>query len=175
MDSSGFLEELVYDLIYPNQTRLRVEQLDAMDDESFASTITTTKSLSSMNSVGGEVEEHWDFTCESSICLYLNEVRAQLITEKAIKANHFPRRHDGLRHASVPNDIVHSYCQYCSYQIKSDFNTKQQEAYPYMKKNRRHTRRCLVCNVNLCPVCENEWHGIMMDDTAKLLGKLKSK
>lgn len=170
-----FLEELVYDFIYPHQSRMRVDQLDAMDDESFASDITTTKSMSSMTSAGGAVQEHWDFDCGSGILEYLNEVRATSITEKSITENYFPRRLDGLRHASVPNPTLHSYCQYCNYQFNHDFNAKQQENYLFMRKNRRNTRRCLVCNVNLCPVCENEWHGFMMTDTAKLLGKLKIK
>ena len=40
-----------------------------------------------------------------------------------------------------------------------------------MLKNREHVRRCLVCNVNLCQVCENEFHGVRMCETEKLLGK----
>ena len=28
-----------------------------------------------------------------------------------------------------------------------------------------------VCNVNLCPNCINEWHGVDMRDTNKLFGR----
>jgi hypothetical protein len=33
------------------------------------------------------------------------------------------------------------------------------------------TMRCLRCNVNLCPNCWNEWHGVDMRDTYRLLGR----
>ena len=33
-----------------------------------------------------------------------------------------------------------------------------------------HTQISRKCNVNLCFICENEFHGVQMSETAKLLG-----
>ena len=41
-----------------------------------------------------------------------------------------------------------------------------------MKQNRRSMRRCLVCNVNLCPVCENEFHGIDTSHAKQMFGRV---
>jgi hypothetical protein len=40
-----------------------------------------------------------------------------------------------------------------------------------MEQNRQFILSCLVCNVNLCPNCINEWHGVDMRDTNKLFGQ----
>ena len=39
------------------------------------------------------------------------------------------------------------------------------------KRNRANVRQCLVRNVILCPICEIEFHGVRMCESAKLLGK----
>ena len=41
----------------------------------------------------------------------------------------------------------------------------------WMVNNRESVRRCLVCNVNLCPNCELEFHGVNISNTRQLLGK----
>jgi hypothetical protein len=56
-------------------------------------------------------------------------------------------------------------------EYKYEFDDAQRREYGKMEKNREHVRRCLVCNVNLCFICENEFHGVQMCETAKLLGK----
>jgi hypothetical protein len=50
-------------------------------------------------------------------------------------------------------------------------NAKEQETWNHMEQNRQFILRCLVCNVNSCPNCINEWHGVDMRDTNKLFGR----
>ena len=92
-----------------------------------------------------------------------------IMTKKAMQMNDkWPRRFDGMRYASLP--VTDRHCQYCLYQFKNELNDEQKEGFWKMSKNREHVRQCLVCNVNLCFICDNEFHGVQMSETAKLLG-----
>jgi hypothetical protein len=86
-----------------------------------------------------------------------------------ITNNKWSRRFDGMRHASLP--VTDKHCQYWLCQYTHALDDKQREGCGKMLKNREHMPGCLVCNVNLCYVCENEFHGVRMCETAKLLGK----
>ena len=93
-----------------------------------------------------------------------------VMTKKAMRMNDkWPRRFDGMRHASLP--VADRHCQYCHYQFMYELNDEQKKVLWNMNKNRKHVRQCLVCNVNLFYICENEFHGVQMCETAKLLGK----
>ncbi len=93
-----------------------------------------------------------------------------VMTKKAMRTNDkWTRQFDGMRHASLPVTMRH--CQYCHYQYKYEFDDEQRKVFGKMHKNREHVRQCLVCNVNLCYICDNEFHGVQMCETAKLLGK----
>ena len=171
-----FMVELVYDMIFPEQTKAHVEMMkDMASSQSFASAISSARSLSSFNSFLGEDNNvgGWDFTCESGILGYLKEVKQSSMNKARVEGNFFVRRFDGLRHGTVScgNKLPDMHCQYCYYQWSNNFNDEQKESNITMKRNRKEIRRCLVCNVNLCPMCENEFHGIMMSDNAALLGK----
>ncbi len=61
--------------------------------------------------------------------------------------------------------------QYCYYLWKNELNDKLQRDYAFMEWNRSSMVRCLVCNVNLCPNCINELHGVDMQGTNRLLGQ----
>ena len=162
-----FITELVYDLIFPKQTETHLSSIGELDDRS----IDSTKSLSSFPSVDeSKLEEDVDLDCESGRNDYLDTVKPTPMTRKAIETNKpWPKRYDGLRHASLPVTMRH--CQYCLYQYTYDFNDSQREVNPMMARNRAYVRRCLVCNVNLCSICEIEFHGVRMCESAKLLGK----
>ena len=165
-----FLVELVNDFIYPEQTKFHVEQLREMDDSSFASTVRTTRSLSSFRNVTNTQCNGWDFTCESGIADYVDSVKPSALTKSRMeRSNFFARRLDGTFHAFVPaaND---SRCQYCYYQWSNDLDESQKEVQVFMKQNRKQTSRCLICNVNLCPNCFNEFHGFNMTNNVKLMG-----
>jgi hypothetical protein len=60
-------------------------------------------------------------------------------------------------------------CQYCYYIWKHTYNSLEQETFNFREKNKTQTVRCLICNVNLCPICINEWHGVEMSDINGLL------
>ena len=93
-----------------------------------------------------------------------------VMTKKAMRMNDkWPRRFDGKHHASLT--VADRHCQYCHYQFMYELDDEQKKVFWNMNKNRKHVRQCLVCNVNLCYICENEFHGVQMCETAKLLGK----
>jgi hypothetical protein len=58
-----------------------------------------------------------------------------------------------------------------TFNITMNFYDSQREAFSRMEKKQMHVWPCSVCNVNLCSVCEIEFHGVQMCETAKLLGK----
>jgi hypothetical protein len=162
-----FLTELVYDLIYPAQTATHRSTIGELDDRS----IDSTKSFSSFASVDESVlEEEVDLDCTEGREAYLEQRMPTVMTKKAMATNKpWPKRYDGLRHASLP--VHQRHCQYWYYQYAYEFDDSQREVNPTMQRNRAHLRRCLVCNVNLCSICEIEFHGVRMCESAKLLGK----
>ncbi len=162
-----FMTELVYDLIFPGQTSVHLSRIGELDDRS----IDSTRSLSSFTSVDdAQLEEEIDLDCDSGREKYLESTQPNHMTRKAMDSNkHWPKRFNGLRHASLP--VTGKICQYCKFQYTHDFDDRQREANPKMLRNQANVRRCLVCNVNLCPICEIEFHGVRMCESAKLLGK----
>jgi hypothetical protein len=162
-----FMVELVYDLIFPGRTCAHLRTIGELDDRS----ISSTRTLSSFKSVDeAQLDEDVDLNCNTGREEYLAMKAPTVMTKKAMKTNDkWPRRFDGMRHASLP--VTDRHCQYCHYQYKYEYDDAQKGEFGKMKKNREHVRRCLVCNVNLCYICENEFHGVQMCETAKLLGK----
>jgi hypothetical protein len=159
----------VYDLIYPTQTATHLLTIGELDDQS----IDSTKLLSSFASADeSQLEEEVNLDCSTGRGreTYLEKRAPTLMTKKAIETNKpWPKRNDGLRHASLPVNMRH--CQYCYFQYTYDFDDSQREVNLIMQRNRAHMRQCLVCNVNLCSICEIEFHGVRMCESAKLLGK----
>jgi hypothetical protein len=70
----------------------------------------------------------------------------------------FSQRLDGMRHNSI-QARQYDYCQYCYYQYMNDVPESNREDSPELKQNRQGIRRCLECIVNLCPQCDNLFHG----------------
>jgi len=138
-----------------SQRSQRGKDRDARDEDKIVTLATRTRSQRSRRS-GREK--------------YLESTQPNHMTRKAMDSNkHWPKRFDGLRHASLP--VTGKICQYCKFQYTHDFDDRQREANPKMLRNQANVRRCLVCNVNLCPICEIEFHGVRMCESAKLLGK----
>jgi len=162
-----FMTELVYDLIFPGHTAAHLSTIGELDDRS----IDSARSFSSFASVDeAQLEEDIDLDCDTGRANYLTNKSTAHMTKKTMESNTpWPKRYDGLRHASLP--VTESSCQYCRFQFMHEFDDNQREANPRMHKNRAFVRRCLVCNVNLCHICEIEFHGVRMCDTAQLLGK----
>ncbi len=160
--------ELVYNLIFPGRTVAHLQTMNELYDR----LISSMRFLSSFESVNeAQADEDVDLSCSTGREEYLRKKAPTVMTQKAMLTNKkWPRWFDGMRHASLP--VSDRHCQHCHLQYHYEFNDSQREAFSKMKKNQTHVWRCLVCNVNLCPVCENEFHGVQMCETAKLLGKV---
>ncbi len=163
-----FMVELVYNLIFPSRTVTHLQTMSELDDGSHFS----TKSLSSFELVN-EVQVGKDVDLGSSTGWEesLRKKAQTVMTQQAMITNkRWPCQFDGMHHASLL--VSDQHCQYCHFQYHYEFNNSQSETFSKMEKNRMHIWQCLVCNVNLCPACEIEFHGIQMCETAELLGNL---
>jgi hypothetical protein len=166
-----FIEQLVYDMMFPNQTLLHRRMLQR--DEDLDESSIEGRSLSSFGSSTGlqpEDDREWDFSCKQGINEFLKENRGKNITSGNMKGTYHSRRNDGKFHGLVKS-LSQMQCQYCYYKWKHEYDPTEQRTYRWMERNRTDTVRCLRCNVNLCPNCWNEWHGIDMRDTNGLLGR----
>jgi hypothetical protein len=149
-----FLEELVYDFIFPNRS---------MNKSSDDSTNTTSIcSFSSFGQCGSDMDDNggvYDLTCSWGRQTYLDEVPTQRIYRRAIEEGHFRHRLDGMRHNSIPCN-KESHCQWCYYKLMNEFEGRDRKNMrAALAQNRQMIRRCLVCHVNLCPMCDNDFHG----------------
>jgi hypothetical protein len=131
-----FMTELVYDLIFPGNTVVHLSTIGELDDRS----IDSTRSLSSFASVDEkQLGEDIDLDCDSGRLAYLENRKATPMTKKGVETNKpWPKRFDGLRHASLPVADIH--CQYCRYQYMHEFDDKQREGHPKMERNRAYVR-----------------------------------
>jgi hypothetical protein len=152
-----FLEELAYDMIFPEATGKHVSLIQEKNDASLAlsANLTRTSSVYGKNKPPGKV----DLTDSKKVNKYLDEVRPTKMTKEKLESGaHFPHRHDGLRHAWVCTRDD-DRCQYCYYKYMHKYNEAQRKAAKKATKQKR-VRRCLVCNVNHCAACDNEFHGV---------------
>ena len=158
---SEFIRELIEDMLFPDESKRKVEEMKAAAKTGDASvtsksTLRSGKSFSSSSSSNLRTDE--------AVADFLDRTKPDTITKKRMGKGHFSARLDGKRHASIPASTGDSraHCQYCYYKwgILPDEDAKKQNT--WMQQNRKNVRRCLNCNVNLCWLCENEWHGVDM-------------
>ena len=147
-----FLEELVYDFIYPNRS--------AKDTDGDSTNATSIRSFSSFGQGLGDDENRvYDLTCSWGRTTYLEEVATLRITRRGIEEGHFRHRLDGMRHNNIPC-IKDSHCQWCYYKLMNEYDKcERNEMKDALKQNRKMIMRCLVCHVNLCQICEPQFHG----------------
>jgi hypothetical protein len=162
-----FQVELIYDLLYPGQTDTHLQSIGELDDRS----IDSTRTLTSFESVPDqELEERIDLDSDTGRANYLRDHNPTIMMNNAMRTNKpWPRRFDGLRHASLP--VTRKHCLYCYYQYTCEYNDAQKKSLPWMEQNRKHVQRCLESNINLCEICEIKFDGVRMCETTKLLGK----
>jgi hypothetical protein len=148
-----FLEELVYDFIFPKRSTNKSDN---------STNTTSIHSFSSFGQSSGDKDDNggvYDLTCGWGRQTYLEEVPTKRIYRRAIEEGHFRHRLDGMRHNTIPCQ-KDSHCQWCYYKLMNEYDGRARK---YMRnalgQNRQMIRRCLVCHVNLCPLCENEFHG----------------
>ena len=117
-----FLVELVYDLMWPEQTRNHVLHLLSMDDKTFDSSFKTTNSFSSFNpSAQAATGVEYDLSNPSERKKYFEATKPTTLTKARMNNSvYFPRLFDGLRHASFP--VIKVHCQFCYYQFTHDFD-----------------------------------------------------
>ena len=168
-----FIHELVLDLMsFDSASSTKKRPRSSFDtnldeDESQASLATrSTRGSCSFGSVArsNDDEDVDDFECESGIADVLRKYKPDSITVQRMKSNFFTRRFDGKQHPTLPTELA---CQYCRYQYRHVLTDAQREDNKLLDQNRKHVRRCLICNVNLCPSCELEFHGIETADLGK--------
>lgn len=152
-----FLVQLVYDRVFPGRIDAYLKQLRESDS-------CLARSVSSLSSSSVS----YDFSTRKKVEKYLKQVDAERITEGKLANSHFARRLDGMFHPSV-DALKQNGCQYCFFKWKNEMDEEEQELNKKMEKNRAGVRRCLICNVNLCGACFNDWHGFAMSNTIKLL------
>jgi hypothetical protein len=162
-----FIKQLVYDLIFPEQTVVHREALLREEEDDLS---VSRRSLSSFggSSLQEEEEREWDFSCNRGINKFLTRDKGRRITKEKMNGSHFLRHFDGHFHAMV-KAFPTSLCQYCYFAWNHEYDKKQKKSWSFMEKNRKDIIHCVVCNVNLCPKCVNEWHRVDMRDTNKVL------
>ena len=146
-----FLEELVYDLVFPGRTAGTKSSADT------ASTGSSVR-LFSVSYRDGDGEEVYDLRSSGGRKDYCENIKPKRITKKALEGGKFSQRLDGMRHNSI-QARQYDYCQYCYYQYMNEVPESNREAYQELRQNRQGVRRCLECNVNLCLQCDNLFHG----------------
>jgi hypothetical protein len=154
-----FIEELVYDLMFPDETAKHLALLKANEDSTFASSVRSTRQFSFYGTNAPKVP--CDLTNADGIDEYLNTVKPNRISQRRLEGKFFTYRLDGQRHCTVParyNDM----CQLCFYTWNHEFddNQRSEKKNKYKRRNRDRVSRCLVCNVNLCQACELKFHGV---------------
>ena len=132
--------------------------------------MSTTRSLSSFRNSTNTQCNCWDFSCELGIANCLDSVKPSAVSKSRMeRSNFFACRLGRTFHASVPA-AYDFHCQYCYYQWNNHLNDNQKRVHAFMKRNRTKTIRCLICNVNLCPNCFNEFHGFNMTNNVGPMG-----
>jgi len=157
-------------LLSPKDCEDHVSTLRSMGDGKYHASVRSAKSLSVFSGQSSRLgdDKEWDFSCESGIRRYNEMVKVDRITKNRLDLAFFYRRFDGARHPTIPAGH-NAYCQFCSYNYANVLSLSKKIVYAEQKKNRKHVRRCLTCNVYLCNNCENEFHGIDMTNANAVL------
>jgi hypothetical protein len=131
-----FQVELIYYLLYPGQTDTHLQSFGELDDRSIDSMIT----LTSFESVPDqELEGRINLDSDTGRANYLRDHNLTIMMNNAMRTNKpWPRRFDGLRHASLR--VTGKHCQYCYYQYTYEYNDAQKKFLPWMEWNGKHVR-----------------------------------
>jgi hypothetical protein len=156
-----FLEELVYDFIFPGRSKNNTVSIDA---ESTGNSATEEASIRSFSVFGQQVNGEdnkgvYDLTSSTGREEYLQAVPTVRITRHSLEGGQFRHRLDGTRHNWIPAK-KEDHCQWCYYHLMNKISDDNRRHFTKsLRQNRSRVQRCLVCHVNLCPQCENSFHG----------------
>ena len=123
-----FLEELVYDFIFPGRSKNVVNDTD----DSISNTSSHSISIRSFSLFGQQDDEEkvYDLTSSYGRECYLVAVPTVRITKGAMTGGYFRRRLDGMRHNGIPA-AKSSHCQYCNYKLNNEYDEKLR---PHLRK-----------------------------------------
>jgi hypothetical protein len=154
-----FIEELVSDLMFPEETAKHLAIRKNMDNSTFAESVRSMQRFLFYGTNTPKVP--CDHTYTKGRDEYLRSVKPHRISQKRLDRGFFAYRFDGQRHCSVParkNDM----CQFCFYTWvhELDENQRKDKKIKQKRQKREGVSCCLVCNVNLCQECEHSFHGV---------------
>ena len=90
---------------------------------------------------------------------YLLVVPTVRISQGALEGEYFRHQLDGMRHNWIPAKEA-DHCQFCYYHLMNNVAEEDRRHFTKsLKQNCSRIQRCLVCHVNLCPQCDNIFHG----------------
>ena len=125
-----FIEELVSDLMFPEETAKHLVMLKNMDDSTFAESVRSMQRFLFYGTNAPKVS--CDLTSTKGRDEYLRNVKPHRISRKRLDSGFFVYWFDGQRHCSVPagkNDM----CQFCFYTWVHELDENQRKD----KKNKR--------------------------------------
>ncbi len=125
-----FMEELVPDLMFPEETAKHLAMLKNMDDSTFAELVRSMQRFLFYGINAPKVP--CDLTSTKGRDEYLRSVKPHRISPKRLDRGFFAYWFDGQRHCSVPackNDM----CQFCFYTWVHELDENQRKD----KKNKR--------------------------------------
>jgi hypothetical protein len=159
-----FLEELVYDFIFPGRSKNNVvidpESMGNSDSSARmeASSICSFAVFGQGNDCDDCDEGVYDLRSSIGREQYLQAVPTVRISKGALEG-YFSHRLNGMRHNWIRAKEA-DHCQFCYYQLMN--KVPEEDRWHFTKslrQNRSRIQRCLVCHVNLCPQCDNSFHG----------------
>ena len=108
---------------------------------------------------GEDNEGVYDLTSSIGREEYLQAVLTVRITRRSLEGGQFRHPLDGTRHNWIPAK-KEDHCQWCYYHLMNVVSDKDRGHFTKsLRQNRSRVQQCLVCHVNLCPQCENSFHG----------------
>ncbi len=148
-----FLEELVSNLMFPEETAKHLAMLKDRDDSMFALSVRSMQSFLLYGCNASKVP--CDLTCASGRDKYLKTIKPHRISKFRLDSGFFRYRFDRQRHCSIP-PCTNDMCQFCLHtwtHVSDDLQRKDKQK----KRNRHRILHCLVCNVNLCQECKHSF------------------
>ncbi len=150
-----FLEE-------PSQSKINVVIDPESTGNSDSSARTEASSFCSVAVFGqGNDSDEGVYNLRSSIGQkqYLQAVPTVRISKGALEGGYFRHRPNGMRHNWIPAKEA-DHCQWCYYQLMNEVPEEDRRNFTSsFRRNRSRIQQCLVCHVNLCPQCDNFFHG----------------
>jgi hypothetical protein len=150
-----FLEELVYDFVFPGRSCRKSADSVSM---SLSTNDSSMRSFSVFQEEINKENDVYDLRSSSGRKDYCNEVKTKRITKATLDGGYFKHRLDRMRHSSIQARKF-DHCQYCYYILMNEIPAKKRKYYQDLRQSRSGVCQCLQCHVNLCLQCDKIFHG----------------